>query len=411
MLLRVETKPAVRARRSSFTLGVALLAALAVFLTVSLVSATLFIVAPGSNNASASFIHAQRGSLAWNGKDRVNILLLGIDPRANRSLPNTVTLASFDPANRLASLLSIPPNLWVTIPGYGPAKLSEAYADGGARLSILMTETVTHVAIPYYAVVNLDTLSQIVDGLGGVKINVPRTTASSPGLRPGLQILDGLSTMTFLRLHDPNPQNGVATMGREQQVLLALSQGILQSQNFAQIPTVVNNIGGLVQTNFPYDQIQTLARLVLSSHSRTHTAILSYANNAVTKYRQSNQDVLLPDWEQIRSIAQAMVPDPKLHSAATVDVLNGTGQEGVASRLADWLRLGRVRVGNVGSAASFNYGRSEVLLKVAASAGQQYVAREVAALLQMPVVTGSVGKNGAPVAVIIGHDFQDPSQQ
>ena len=56
----------------------------------------------------------------WQGVERVNILLLGIDERSQESGPwrtDTMMLATVDPISKTAGLLSIPRDLWVAIPG------------------------------------------------------------------------------------------------------------------------------------------------------------------------------------------------------------------------------------------------------------------------------------------------------
>ena len=59
----------------------------------------------------------------WNGKDRVNILLLGIDQRENDPevfyRTDTLMVLTVDPVTLQAGMLSVPRDLWVPIPGYG----------------------------------------------------------------------------------------------------------------------------------------------------------------------------------------------------------------------------------------------------------------------------------------------------
>src|SRR3972149_3349224 len=73
----------------------------------------------------------------WAATGRVNILLLGIDERESEQGPwrtDTMILLSIDPAAQTAAVLSIPRDLWVTIPGYDrEARINTAHFYGDLR--------------------------------------------------------------------------------------------------------------------------------------------------------------------------------------------------------------------------------------------------------------------------------------
>lgn len=403
--MRVLTMRARGAHRSSLGCGTALAIGALVFLAVSLLSTGLFILAPGSNNASALYLHAQPGSLRWNAGERFTVLLLGVNGALHRSeRTDLIMIASFDPRANTASLLSIPGNLWVSIPGYGPSRIDQAYADGGPRLALLLVESITHVPIPYYLAVTSDGFKHIVDGLGGLTVDV----------RPGHagQHVNGAAALTYEGA-TASGAGDTSRMRRQQELLAALDRQVQQPQSFFQIPAIVNELGGTaVDTNFPYDQIQQLARALLSlPQSRVHGAVLDRSDHAVTQYGGDQQNVLLPAWQNIRSIAQQLFGPVRLGVRGGVEVLNGAGQAGQAASLADWLRQANVSVRGYDSASSFGYAHTQVVINDPTVAGAFPVAHAIAALLQAPLVEGHVWKPAAPVVVIIGHDFQDPNQE
>ena len=415
--MRVETVRAAGARRSAFGCGAAFAIGLTVFLVVSLVSAALFYVMPGGSTTLPVFIHAQPGSVRWNTRDRLNILLMGVDgPVYQPAHTDMLMLASFDPGSRGVALLSIPSNLWVTIPGYGPAPIDETYADGGARLTLRVVESVTHVPIPYYAAVGPDAVRQGIDALGGVSVDVPATmqlpTDSTADSARGLQHLNGAAAYEFMRLTNPDPGGDEGRMHRQQQLLLALKNQVLQPQTFVQIPAIVNTVGGSIATNLPYDQIPSLAHALLSvPPSHLHQAYLDQEDDTVSAYQSGGEQVLLPDWEHIRALAQRLFPDTMLRRGGKVEVLNGSGLGGQAAGLAAWLQQAGVSIQGYGSASSFDYPHTVITLEKGSHPSVAYVARAVAALLQVPIVTRSGGASSAPIVVIIGRDYQDPSQQ
>ena len=84
-----------------------------------------------------------------------------------------------DPDGHRLSLLSIPRDLRVEIPGYGPDKINAAYAFGGTKLAIETVESVTGVPVNHVAVVDFSTFGELIDALGGVKIDVPKRIVSN----------------------------------------------------------------------------------------------------------------------------------------------------------------------------------------------------------------------------------------
>ena len=104
----------------------------------------------------------------------MNVLVLGSDKRADEadagSRSDTIILAHIDPDNNYFSLLSLPRDLRVDIPGKGTNKLNAAYALGGPALTIQTVEEITGVDINHYVEVSFDAFKDITDSLGGVYV-------------------------------------------------------------------------------------------------------------------------------------------------------------------------------------------------------------------------------------------------
>ncbi|HET9721408.1 MAG TPA: LCP family protein [Candidatus Saccharimonadales bacterium] len=118
---------------------------------------------------------------------RVNVLVAGYsvdDPgHQGADLTDSILLLSMNPSNHTGYMLSIPRDLYVKIPGFGHAKINEAYKDGGMSLLEQVVESDFDTQINYYALVDYSAVRDVVNALGGVNV-----TISSP---------DG-------RLYDPN---------------------------------------------------------------------------------------------------------------------------------------------------------------------------------------------------------------
>src|ERR1700716_157865 len=116
----------------------------------------------------------------WTGTERVNILLLGIDKRDDEPIAgtrsDTIMVASIDPETRAASLISIPRDLWVSIPGCsaatgcpgGQQRINVAHAVGGPELTRQTVTADFGMPIHYWARVDFRGFEQLIDAAGGV---------------------------------------------------------------------------------------------------------------------------------------------------------------------------------------------------------------------------------------------------
>src|SRR5689334_3078868 len=116
-----------------------------------------------------------------NGQETVNFLLIGSDRRPGGSFrTDTMLIAALRPNEGQVSLISIPRDLWVSIPGWENQRINTAYQHG---ISVgypgggpgLLKDTILYnlgVRIDHTALVEFDGFRQIVDTLGGVDVPV-----------------------------------------------------------------------------------------------------------------------------------------------------------------------------------------------------------------------------------------------
>src|SRR5690242_13325057 len=88
--------------------------------------------------------------------DRASFLVMGTDSRQGGD--RVLTLARVDvdlnPSATRASVVSIPRDAWVDVPGHGPDKISAAYGLGGPTLLVKTVEQLTHVRVDHFAVID-----------------------------------------------------------------------------------------------------------------------------------------------------------------------------------------------------------------------------------------------------------------
>lgn len=389
-----------------------------VLLIVSAAAAGIFFMAPGDDNAVASFIHRQPGSVRWDEHTAATTLLIGSSGPGRPA--TSLTVVSVDPNHRSLHVLSIPPNLWVTIPGFGQGRIVDAYADGGPSLAVMTVQSMTHVAIPYYVVARTGPFRSLVDTLGGVTLRVPAAlraphypAANGSGtvnilIRRGLQHLNGASALDYIRVSTPASGGLDGAMARQQRLLIGLIEDAVSQRNFFRIPALITSLGGTFPTNFPYDQVPALAHVVTRlSQSRVIGARLDSSNQTVTRYAVNNANVLIPDWYHIRLIAARLFPERALLARPGIVVLNASDVVGQAASLSSWLSLGGIHVARYATAQR-TMARTVVEVPPAASTSQQRMAASLAVLLQAPVVEN---RKGTSVTVVIGRNYQDLNEQ
>src|SRR5919106_1502587 len=106
---------------------------------------------------------------------RTNLLLLGTDDSPERGTvgrTDTIILATLVPLKPYVGMLSIPRDLWVTVPGVGEQRINTAYffaesnAPGsGPRAALQTIRENFGVPVRYYAVIHMVGLASIVDSL------------------------------------------------------------------------------------------------------------------------------------------------------------------------------------------------------------------------------------------------------
>ena len=221
----------------------------------------------------------EQSSIDWNGKDRITILLLGVDmAESGAARTDTLILVNIDPQTKSASMLSIPRDLKVVIPGYGIDKINAAFAlgdfnkvqGGGAGLTIRTIEANLGIPISGFVQIDFNGFIEMVDTVGGITVDVPYPikddTYPAENYRyqriyfpAGWQHMDGEEALVYARTRH---QDGDARRSaRQQQVLLGLRQQALGLDLIPQLPKLIEQFGDSVRTDISITDAVQLARL------------------------------------------------------------------------------------------------------------------------------------------------------
>ncbi|MBQ5860328.1 MAG: LCP family protein, partial [Selenomonadales bacterium] len=159
----------------------------------------------------------------------VNVLVLGVDIReGDIGRSDTIFVMSLNREKNVATMLSIPRDSYVPIPGRGWDKINHAYAYGKGKLTRRTVENLLNIEIDYLVEVDRKGVEKMIDAIGGVEIDVEkRMYYEDPwdddgglviDLEPGLQTLDGEEAVQYVRYRDKEGDIGRA---RRQQKFLA----------------------------------------------------------------------------------------------------------------------------------------------------------------------------------------------
>lgn len=246
------------------------------------------------------------------------VLLLGSDDDAkfppDRLNTQSMILVRVDPADRQATMLSIPRDLWVPIPNQGEGKISTAFQLGGAPAAIAAVETNFGVHVDHYVWIGLNGLVKLVDQLGGVNVIVTNPVMDdfypsdlTPGgyaydyyrvaVLPGPTHLDGVHALQYVRSRHGDLRGDFARSERQQQVLLAI-KGQASHLNVADLPRLAKAFDGEIKTNMGLTRIRQLIGVANDFDGTSiHRIVLvpPYTSEGVI----AGQDVVIPHWDTI----------------------------------------------------------------------------------------------------------------
>ena len=218
---------------------------------------------------------AHAGSATPTVKKRIVLLTIGSDsgaPKFGRGgsvetgRADALQLVVLDAASRRGAVLSFPRDSYVPIPGHGTSKINAAMAFGGPPLLVQTFERLTGLTIDYYALTSFDGLTDIVNKVGGVQVNVDmnlRDHFAGAFLDKGRQTLRGGQALSYARARKTLP-GGDFDRSRHQGQLLLGGLGTFQRQ-VAKDPTRVMAwlaiLRDEVKTDLPFPELLRLALL------------------------------------------------------------------------------------------------------------------------------------------------------
>lgn len=224
---------------------------------------------------SAISTRAPQQPVDANRKPATNILLLGSDSRISAGDPSqweagaqrtdAIMIVQVSGDRQEVSVVSIPRDTWVEVPGYGQAKINAAYSYGGPSLTIQTVEQLTGVRIDHFVIADFESFEALTDEIGGVVINLktPQTLAGTQ-FPAGAQRLNGAQALAYTRERKSLSGGDFDRINRQQSWMRAIVSQVLHGGILTDPTRLYGFLSAVIETmavdeGFTIDEMQSLA--------------------------------------------------------------------------------------------------------------------------------------------------------
>ncbi len=321
----------------------------------------------------------------WDGKERLNVLLVGADTRPGDATFNTDTLivVSVDPVSKQVAMFQVPRDMVdVPVPANAQGTWGSIY---GGKINSWLTQNRNRgdlwpgktstargfnalkailgqlygLDIRYYIKVDFQGFRKVVDTLGGVQINVQMPVyesqypAGGTALRrvyipAGPQHMTGAQALIYARSRHRAAGGDFDRGRRQQRVLLSLREQMNAQSIIANLPSLVDALKRSISTDVPTSQLPKLLALAESVDTRDIRSYVFAPNFYATECLDCPPRgyIITPNIARIRNaVRNAFNVSPDLldirdrlgSEAANVWLYNASGKNGLATRAADYL--------------------------------------------------------------------------
>jgi polyisoprenyl-teichoic acid--peptidoglycan teichoic acid transferase len=204
------------------------------------------------------------------GAGRTNILLMGVDQRPDQQgsdpgRTDSMMLLSIDRKSSNVAAVSIPRDLWVSIPGHGEGRINSAYRTGelakagsGPDLARRTVAAALGTHVDRYVLIDMKGLQRVVDQIGGVDIDVAERIVDDAfptddyrtrrlEIPAGRQHMSGETALAYARTR--HQDNDFGRMARQQQVIAAIRAKLSSPELLTQLPSLWPAVSSAVQTD------------------------------------------------------------------------------------------------------------------------------------------------------------------
>ncbi len=203
--------------------------------------------------------------------DNISILFIGVDDSEERGQSDdnirsdALVLATLNNKDKSIKLVSIPRDTYTYIPDGGSEdKITHAYAYNGANSTIESVEELLDVPVNYYLRMNFDAFIDVVDALGGIKVEVPydiveqdeNDSQGAVELKEGIQFLNGSESLALARTR--HYDNDIERGKRQQMILESIMNRALSVGSITKYGDVFEAVGDNMKTDMTFQDMKEL---------------------------------------------------------------------------------------------------------------------------------------------------------
>ena len=252
---------------------------------------------------------------------------------ADQSNTDTLMLFTLGPATHSAGMMSIPRDLYVDLTDHGQGRINTALRLGGPDYAVREVSRVVGLPIQHYVRVDFDTLSSLVDLIGGIDVDVdqdindPKYPDMNYGYDPfiiskGMHHMDGATALKYARTR--HGSSDIVRMRRQQQLIMAVRDQALKPEVLARLmlnlPQVIDILNQSIQSDLSLNEIVQLALFAKDLPSDRITRVVM-DETVVKDYKTpSGAQVLLLIPGRIQKLSAKLLapPGPEMDAALPI---------------------------------------------------------------------------------------------
>lgn len=195
------------------------------------------------------------------GEDPFSVLIMGVDTgdgRVETGRSDTMMLLTVNPNTDKTSIVSIPRDTYTEIIGRGHNdKINHAYAFGGTSMAMNTVQNLFDIPVDYFVSVNMDSMQQIVDAVGGISVMPPLSFSSGEySFVEGQSThMNGAKALAYSRMRKGDPNGDYGRQHRQRQVIEGTMRSIASLDSIMNYRNILGTLGNSMKTNMSFDDM------------------------------------------------------------------------------------------------------------------------------------------------------------
>lgn len=195
------------------------------------------------------------------GETPFSVLIMGVDTDSDDSMSgrsDTLMFMTVNPNTETSTIVSIPRDTYTEIVGRGTKdKINHAYAFGGTSMTVNSVQNLFDLPVDYYVSVNMASMVQIIDAVGGITITPPLTfSQDSYSFTEGQPTqMDGSKALSYSRMRKNDPDGDYGRQYRQRQVIEGTMQSIASLNSISNYRSILASMSESMRTNMAFDDM------------------------------------------------------------------------------------------------------------------------------------------------------------